>query len=66
MPSEACEQRQFLAAHEHVDRVDLDEADAIEDTAEVTPVDASRGTRVAETLRVERDATRLAEGDSCP
>ena len=33
--AEAGEQRQFVAAHEDVDRVDLDDPDVVEDTAQV-------------------------------
>ena len=39
--AEAGEQRQLLAAHEHVHRVDLDHVDAVEHLAQVAAVDAS-------------------------
>jgi len=57
--SEASEQWQLLAAHQHVHRVDLDEAHPFESTAEVPTVDPPGGTRVVETLRSEREPSRL-------
>ena len=45
--SETGEQRQLLAAYEHVDGVDLDHADAVEHLAQVTAVDAAGGRRSA-------------------
>ena len=59
MRPEPREQRQLLAAHEHVDRVDLDEAHPVDDPTEMTAVDAARRPRVVETLGGERDATGL-------
>ena len=50
--AEAREQRQLLGAHQHVDRVDLDQADAVEHPSHVAPVDPSGGAAVAEALGV--------------
>ncbi len=49
------EHRHLLAADEHVDRVDLDQTDAVEHPAGVTAVDAARRSRLAEALGGERD-----------
>ncbi|MFZ8969049.1 MAG: hypothetical protein ACO20G_08415, partial [Ilumatobacteraceae bacterium] len=35
-----CEQRQFLAAHENIDRIDLDDTHLPHNGAQMTPVDA--------------------------
>ena len=45
MRSEPGEQRQLLAADEHVDRVDLDEPHPVDDAAEMPAVDAARRPR---------------------
>ncbi len=52
--AEPGEQRQFLAANEHVDRVDLDQPDRVEHAAKVAAVTAGRA-RPGEALRGERD-----------
>ena len=61
---EAGEQRQLLAAHEHVDRVDLDQADPVEHPADVAAVDAARRPRLGEALGGERDAPRRSPAES--
>ena len=43
--AEAGEQRQLLAANQHVDRVDLDQSDAVEHAPEMAPIDAPVGRR---------------------
>lgn len=60
MRAEARKQREFLAADQHVDRIDLDEANLIEHLAEMTAIDAARGSRIGETLRGERYSTCLS------
>ena len=52
------EQRQLLAAHQHVDRVDLDQPDPVEHPAQVAAVDPPRRAGIGEALRGERDAAR--------
>ena len=61
--AEPGEQRQFLAAHQHVHRVDLDDADALEHAAQVPAIDTPGGARIGESLRRERDAACLCEGE---
>ena len=56
MRAEAGEQRQLLAAHEHVDGVDLDDADTVEDLAQVAPIDAAGGPAVGQALGGDRHA----------
>ena len=63
--AEAGEQRQLLAAHEHVDRVDLDHADAVEHTAEVATIDATGRARIGETLRRDGDAPGFRSATAC-
>ncbi len=50
---EAGEQRQLVAAHEHVHRIDLDDADLVEHAPQVSAVDAAGGPRLGEALRGE-------------
>jgi len=55
------EQWQFLAAHQHVDRVDLDEADPVEHAPRVAAVDpARRARRVRGRSGIPADARREA------
>ena len=61
--AESGEQRQLLAAHQDVDRVDLDQTHPIEHAAEVTTIDAPLRARVGEALRGERDAARRRQRD---
>ena len=61
--AEPGEQRQLLAAHQHVDRVDLDQADPVEHAAQVPAIDPALRARVGEALRAEGDATRRGERD---
>ena len=64
------EQRQLVAAHEHVHRVDLDEADLVEHPSQVSTVDAAGRARLGKALggegraarRIRRQATRLVGG----
>ena len=63
MRTEACEERQLLAANQDVDRVDLDQPHAIERATEVPPIDAALRPRVGEALRAECDAARSSERD---
>ena len=55
--AEPGEERELLAAHEHVHGVDLDQARAVEDATQVAPVDAALRTGIGETLGGKRDAT---------
>ena len=59
MRTQPGEQRQLLAAHQHVDRIDLDQTHPVERAAEVAAVDATRGATIAEALGAERDPSRL-------
>ena len=61
--AKAGEDRQFLRADNHVHRVDLQQADAVEQLADVATVDAAAGTGVGKTLGGEGDAARLRERD---
>ena len=63
MRSEPGEQRQLLAAHEHVDRVDLDEPHPVDHPTEMTTVDAALRPRVVEALGRERDTSSLRPRD---
>ena len=57
MVAEPGEQGQLLAAHEHVDRVDLDQTDPVEHLAEVASIDVGPvGRWTAQALGGERDA----------
>jgi hypothetical protein len=55
------EQRQFLTAHQHVHRVDLNEAHVVEHASEMTAIDPTGGARRAEPLRAEREAPGFVE-----
>jgi hypothetical protein len=59
MWTESGEQWQFLAAHQNVDRIDLDEPDAVKHLAEMSAVDPTGRTSVIESLRAQRDSPRL-------
>ena len=61
---EAGEQRQLLAAHEHVDGVDLDQADVVEHAAEVPAGDPAGRPRPGEALGGERDAAGRVGGET--
>ena len=61
MRSQTGEEQQFLTAHEHVDRIDLDDAHSVHDPAQVAPIDPPRRSGVVETLRAERDPTSHAQ-----
>ena len=61
MGTESGEDRQLLRAHEHVDRVDLDQADAVEHAAQVPAVDAALRPGIGQPLRGEADAPGLGE-----
>ena len=61
--AEAGEQRQLLAAHEHVDGVDLDHADAVEHPAQVAAVDPAGRAPVGEALGGERHPAGLGGGE---
>ena len=58
------EQRQLLAAHQHVDRVDLDQPDAVEHAAEVTPVDTSLRPGIGEALAAANAIRRAAASET--
>ncbi len=58
--AEASEQRQLLAAHEHVHRVDLDDPDAAEHPAQVAPVDAPRRPALGQALGGDGHAPGIA------
>jgi hypothetical protein len=57
--AEPREERQVVRADEDVDRIDLHDADAREDAAQVTHRDGARRPRVRKALRRQRDAARL-------
>ncbi len=57
--TEAGEQRKLLAAHQHVDGVDLDDPHPIDDAAQMATIDAPGRPRIVESLGAERDPTRL-------
>ena len=59
MRPESGEEGQLLTAHEHVDGVDLDDADAIEHLPHVAAVDPSGRARVGEALRGDGHSPRL-------
>ena len=59
MRAEAGEQWQLLAAHEHVDGVDLDDADAFEHLPQVAAVDPSGRAWVGEALCGDSHSPRL-------
>ncbi len=56
------EQRELLAAHQDVDRIDLDETHAIEHPAQVPTVDPTGGPRFGEALGPQRDPPGLGDG----
>ncbi|MEY3566110.1 MAG: hypothetical protein RLZ19_124, partial [Actinomycetota bacterium] len=51
----------FLTAHQHVDRVDLNQPDVIQHLAQVTTIRSPRGSRVGESLSGQCDAASLLE-----
>ena len=57
--AETSEERQLLAAHENVDRVDLDQPDPVEHPSQVAAVDAADRTPIGETLGGEGHPARL-------
>jgi hypothetical protein len=57
------EQRQLVAAHQHVHRVDLEQADPVEHPTQVAPVDAPGRAWVGEALGGEGDPLRLRVGE---
>ena len=61
MGSEPREERQFLAAHQHVDRVDLDETHVVEGAPEVAAIDATGRPGSREALSAECETTRLGD-----
>ena len=64
MRAEPGEQRQLLAAGEHVDRVDLDQADVVEHPPQVLTGHPTGGARAGEPLRGEGDPARGVDGES--
>src|SRR6056297_124491 len=58
--TEPREEREFLASHQHVDRVDLDESHPVDDATQVPTIDAPGGAWVVEPLRAQRQAPRLS------
>jgi hypothetical protein len=52
-----------VGAHEHVDRVHLQQADAAHDPAQVPDVGDAGGRRIGEALRTQRDAAGLPQGE---
>jgi ferredoxin len=62
--AEAGEEGQLVRAGEHVHRVDLHQADPLQDPTEVPPIDPTLRTGVVEALRLQGDAAgfRAAEG----
>ena len=60
----AAEQRQVVRALEHVDRVDLDHADAVEQAPHRPAAGRAGRARVGEALGRERDAARLFGGEA--
>lgn len=63
MRSEPGEQREFLAAHQDIHRIDLDDPHLIEHATQVTSIDPAGGTGIGETLRRERDTSSVGEGE---
>ncbi len=63
MRPEAGEQRQFLAAHQDVDRIDLDQTDPVEDLAQMSPIDPPSRAPIGEALGAQRDSPRLLQGE---
>ena len=61
MGAESREEWEFLAPHQHVDRVDLDEPHVVDGATQVTAVDAAGRTRPRETLSAERETSRLSD-----
>jgi len=58
---EAREEREVVAPDEHVDGVDLDQTETVEDPAEVPAVDPAARAAFPEALRPERDPAGLGE-----
>ena len=63
MRSEAREQRQFLTAHEHIHRVDLDEPHVVELPPEVAAIDTAGGPRRGKTLSRQCKPARLGDAE---
>ncbi len=59
--AEPGEERQVVRPDEHVDRVDLEQARALQHLAEVAAVRRSARSRVGEALGGERDSTRFGK-----
>ena len=57
------EKWQLLAAHEHVDGIDLDQADLSEHLAQVPAIDLASRPRISKSLGGEGDPARLVRGD---
>jgi hypothetical protein len=61
MRTKPSKERQFLTAHQHVDRVDLDEAHVVECAPEVATVDSTGRPGTREALGAECETTRLGD-----
>ena len=61
MGTETRKDRQFLAANQNVDRIDLDDAHRVDRGAQMPTIDSAGGTRAIEPLRCEGDASRLGK-----
>ena len=57
--AEPREERQVLGAGQHVDRVELDETEAVDDPPEVSPVDPARRAGSVETVGPDGEPARL-------
>jgi hypothetical protein len=52
-------EREFLAAHEHIDRIDLDQPDVLEHPPKMPPVDPPRRPRDRKSLSPQRKTPSL-------
>ena len=61
--TEPGEKGHVMGAAEDIDRVELDEADSIDDAPEMTHVDPACGPRVVKALGAQRDTAGLFDGE---
>ena len=53
------ERREVVRTHEHVHGIHLDDVHAVDETAQVSQIDASGGTRLGEALRAQGERARV-------
>jgi len=57
--SESRVRRHVLRPDQHVDRVDLDRVQTVRDATDIRQTNATRGARLRESLRAEREPSRF-------